>query len=185
MSLYNSLFGVNEFAPELMSMLGLNVPPDKQIDKTVDYNKFLKTCQAKNIWPIGRFRDAYVDRDSSSKLSIWVYTRNGGGNRPNYETVFDALKHHPNYIADMDDTLDSTYCYFQFSVPDKFKDRCVEILEIQGKVKNIKEKFEALLDKDFQDRSDPEVKNAIDVGFKILNQIPKTADSGSPNIITI
>jgi hypothetical protein len=93
MSLYNALFGVNQSAPFLLRTLGLNVSD------------------------AGRFRDCYISGDK-----IVLYTRNGGGNREDYQHVFDSLSKHPNYITDYDDDFDCTYASIEFSFPDEYKD---------------------------------------------------------------
>lgn len=65
----------------------------------------------------GRFRDAWVEWDENQVLRIAVYTRNGGGNRPDYAAVTDALRQHPCYITDRDDDFDSTYATYYFHFP--------------------------------------------------------------------
>lgn len=67
---------------------------------------------------LGRFRDAWVEPDpGDGQLLICVYTRNGGGNRPDYADVIAALAAHPAYLRDADDAFDSTYASFWFRVP--------------------------------------------------------------------
>lgn len=91
--LYNALFGVNPIADTLLFTLGLT----------------RGDC--------GRFRDCYI-----ADNQIVVYTRNGGGNRDDYQDVFDELSNHPNYTGDYDDDFDCTYAYITFSFPENFKD---------------------------------------------------------------
>jgi hypothetical protein len=90
MSMYNMVFGVSPAAPLLMAALNL---------KAAD---------------VGRFRDCYL----TDAGEIAVYTRNGGGNRDDYQDVFDALEKHPQYLRDEDDDFDCTYATIYFSVPD-------------------------------------------------------------------
>ena len=94
MSLYNQLFDENPDAAVLIGFLGLN----KEI--------------------FGRYRNIYLNKAGDK---IIVYTRCGGGNRTEYERVFEMMKRHPNYLRDYDDEHDSTYAYIEFSVPDKYK----------------------------------------------------------------
>lgn len=94
MSLYNALFGENPDAAVLIGFLGLN----KEV--------------------FGRYRNAYLNKAGDK---IIIYTRCGGGNRTEYERVFEMMKRHPNYLRDYDDDYDSTYAYIEFSVPDKYK----------------------------------------------------------------
>lgn len=93
MGLYNILFGRHPHADLVLAMLGL----------TRD--------------DVGRFRDVFV-----SGGEIAVYTRNGGGNREEYDAVFEFLSQHPNYLRDEDDSFDSTYATIFFSFPDEFAD---------------------------------------------------------------
>lgn len=86
---YHAIFGVNPNAPVILSALGLQLED------------------------FGRFRDAFVTNGD-----IAVYTRLGGGNRHAYVNVFAKMQGHPNYIRDVDDAFDSTYCTFYFTVPD-------------------------------------------------------------------
>jgi hypothetical protein len=115
MSLYNTLFGVNDRADILLTVLGLRAGD------------------------IPRFRDCFL-RDNT----ILIHTRTGGGNRAyyenektcreNYPDYFtgepsehpqppwnDDLRKHPNYLTDVDDAFDCTYANFYFSFPDEFK----------------------------------------------------------------
>ena len=93
MSLYNLLFGVNQDAGELLKML----------DLTTD--------------SFGRFRDAHLNEDGTK---IIVLTRCGGGNREDYDYVFEEMANHPEFITEYDDDFDCTYAYFEFRVPEKF-----------------------------------------------------------------
>ena len=137
MSLYNSLFGTNPLGPALKDILEIDV--EGGISS-------------------GRFRDIRVDETGEK---IILYTRNGGGNRECYEGweygesgckecedsdiclphKISILRTHPNYIRDYDDDFDCTYAYFEFSVPDDYKD-AMKLLSIkQGKPITISEKF--------------------------------------------
>lgn len=100
--MYNALFGFNENADELLSMLNLTKEQ------------------------VGRYRDCYLSKDGER---IIVYTRNGGGNRDDYEEVFQNLSTHPNYITDYDDDYDCTYASIEFSIPDEHKQRVSEIFK--------------------------------------------------------
>lgn len=88
--MYNMLFGTNELALELLNILNL---------KTEDF---------------GRFRDCYLSED---RTKIIVFTRCGGGNREDYDYVFEEIKEHPLYIRDYDDSFDCTYASIEFNMP--------------------------------------------------------------------
>jgi len=70
-----------------------------------------------SLGEFGRFRDAWVERDGED-LRYAIYTRNGGGNRPDYQEVTDRLRAHELYLADFDDEFDSTYATYYFRIPD-------------------------------------------------------------------
>lgn len=92
MSLYNMLFGTNPAAGFLLGALELETEK----------------------YPTGRFRDIYFEEEGNKVI---LYTRNGGGNREDYEDVFEALAEHPLYLTDYDDDFDSTYAYIEFKAP--------------------------------------------------------------------
>ena len=91
MSLYNMLFGKNPNADQLLGLLGYT-----QGD-----------C--------GRFRDVFVEDNH-----IVIHTRNGGGNREDYEYVFDEMSMHPLYAYDEDDDFDCTYANIYFKHPEGY-----------------------------------------------------------------
>jgi hypothetical protein len=88
---YNMLFGMNPISHAILATLGLT------------------------SHDVGRFRDCYVTNGE-----IAVYTRNGGGNREDYQEVIDKLAQHPCYLRDSDDKFDCTYCTIYFRYPDEW-----------------------------------------------------------------
>jgi hypothetical protein len=105
MSMYNMMFGQNPASSAILATLGLT-----QGD-------------------VGRFRDCFI-----ANGEIAVYTRNGGGNREDYQEVFDTLSKHPCYLRDEDDDYDSTYATIYFKFPEEFAEELRRL--------NIEEKFE-------------------------------------------
>lgn len=101
MSLYNMIFGMNPDSDKLLSLLG------------------------KTKSDFGRFRNVYMDEGY-----IVVHTRNGGGNREDYEDVFDEMSEHPWYSHDEDDSFDFTYANIYFKVPDDFHKSYIELMNI-------------------------------------------------------
>ena len=89
MSLYNMLFGMNSDADKILGFLG-------------------KTRE-----DFGRFRNVYVEDGY-----IVVHTRCGGGNRDDYEYVFDEMSEHPWYSHNADEDFDCTYADIYFKVPE-------------------------------------------------------------------
>ena len=91
--LYNMLFGENDQKSVLLSMIGM---------ENFDF---------------GRFRDIYVTEEH-----IVVHTRCGGGNREDYEYVFENASENPYYSHDEDDDFDCTYADIFFRHPEEYKE---------------------------------------------------------------
>ena len=148
MSLYNMLFGVNPAAGFLIASLGLDGEAPKGFDEKLESisdswgepdfsseagQELLKEGFESKYFPTGRFRDIYFENVEGSIPKIILYTRNGGGNRPYYEYVFQLLSKHPLYLGDYDDDFDCTYAYIEFKAPQ-------EVIDFFDDVKG--EKFE-------------------------------------------
>lgn len=187
MSLYNALFGVNPCAEVLKAILGIDQdlpdfpeldysewdPPDHTIPPLSDY---IAECVKQQACPSGRFRDIYV----SAKGTIVLHTRNGSGNRPYYQYVFEIARQHPNYIRDWDDDFDGTYANIEFSVPDWFK----EILQgaelptsLSPTPETPREKWENLL-RELDEGADTErTRRAVEVAKPIFQKIQDMLDT--------
>ena len=100
MSMYNMLFGMNPDTDTLLSLLDAT-PGD-----------------------FGRFRNVYMEDGY-----IIVHTRNGGGNREDYEDVFDEMSEHPWYSHDEDDSFDCTYANIYFKIPEDAVKTYVALLD--------------------------------------------------------
>ena len=114
MSLYNMLFGNNPSANEILSLLG------------------------KTQGDFGRYRNVYVEDDF-----IVVHTRCGGGNREDYEYVFEEMSDHPWYSHDQDDDFDCTYANIYFKVPENVQQELVNL----NKGENPKEQWKVLFER--------------------------------------
>ncbi len=114
MSLYNMVFGMNPDSDKLLEILG------------------------KTSGDFGRFRNVYMEDGY-----IVVHTRNGGGNRDDYEDVFDEMSMHPWYSHDEDDSFDCTYANFYFKLPED--EKLMVILRGLEKGKNPSEQWGELL----------------------------------------
>ena len=148
MSLYNMVFGMNPDADKLLSLLG------------------------KTAGDFGRFRNVYMEDGY-----IVVHTRNGGGNREDYEDVFDEMSDHPWYSHDADDDFDCTYAYFYFRVPEAFKPIFETFKDLgAGKDLNPTEKFAKMIEDLQNGNSTPETERALEVGKSIVEQIGKAID---------
>ena len=90
--MYNMLFGINPDSDKLLSLLG------------------------KTAGDFGRFRNVYMENGF-----IVVHTRNGGGNREDYEDVFAEMENHPWYSHDADEDFDCTYADIYFKLPEDEK----------------------------------------------------------------
>lgn len=158
--MYNMLFGENDVAGILLSILG-------------------KTRE-----DFGRFRDAYLSEDGHR---IIVYTRCGGGNREGYPEVFEAMSAHPQFITDYDDEFDCTYCSFEFSVPQEFLLTC-EGLAKRTDTRTGSQKFEdamRALDADIEKNKDnvssdliEELDNFVDEVSPELSKVVEELEDG-------
>ena len=115
MSLYNMPCGFSPACFWLMPMLG----------------------RKQEEWP--RFRDCFL---GENKDTIVIYTRVGGGNR---ECGYgeEKLYEDPNFLKTWDDDYDSTYGYYEFKVPDKWRGDFDKIMA--GEAKSVSEEYKALL----------------------------------------
>ena len=93
--LYNVVFGESGIGHELVGLLN-SVQPIS----------------------VGRYRDGWVEA-AGDTIVIAVYTRNGGGNRDDYDAEIGSMLSHPWFLSDDDDDFDSTYATFRFLVPDR------------------------------------------------------------------
>ena len=111
MSLYNLVNGFNPACVVLLPMLG----------------------RKQEEYP--RFRDCFLSEDMKR---IVIYTRVGGNNRG---CGFDeeALYSDPNFVTTYDDDFDSTYGYYEFNVPEKWKDDFYKIAD--GRIKEVSDEY--------------------------------------------
>lgn len=98
MSLYNMVHGVNPAAFFILPMLGKH--PDE--------------------YP--RFRDCFLRDEERPEYDnhIHIFTRTGGGNRDGYEQENQAMRDMEGFVADFDDSFDSTFASWVFKVPEKW-----------------------------------------------------------------
>ena len=94
MNLYNMLNGFNPACLFFMPMLG----------------------RKQDEYP--RFRDCFLSEDDER---IVIFTRVGGNNR-NCGFGEEELYNDPNFVKTYDDEEDSTYGYYEFNVPEKWKE---------------------------------------------------------------
>ena len=92
-----------------------------------------------------RFRNVFLKDEEYPEYDnhIHVYTRVGGGNRESYEDEITELQSMPGYVTDHDDSFDSTFATFVFSVPDEWKPDFDKI--ISGDVKTVSAEYQARL----------------------------------------
>ena len=108
MSLYNMVFGRSASAPVVLALL----------ERSQD--------------DFGRYRDAWIEKNDAGELRLAVYTRNGGGNREDYQDVFDALSAHPLWLRDDDDDFDCTYATIYFRAPEDAVERVKKLAADAG-----------------------------------------------------
>lgn len=126
MSLYNMMCGINPVAGRLLKAINLN--PGS----------------------IPRFRDIWINNDFTE---ITVHTRTGGGNREAYADQNEALQAHPLYLRDADDSFDSTFADFTFSVPKEEKEALMAEIESEiGDDPNMKAKALAIITEEAREK---------------------------------
>lgn len=152
MSLYNTLFGENEESPVLLGMIGVNK----------EY--------------FDRYRDVELIHDGTR---IQVFTRLGGGNRPDYKETWDKIRNHHLYIKDYDDDFDCTYAYIEYNIPDEFKETAKKMFK--GEPATFKEKFEKELE-DMNEEGTEAYKKAEEIAKKIISVVENTKDGDDGNI---
>lgn len=150
MSLYNMLFGKNPFHKILLQALDISEGD------------------------VPRFRDCYLTEDGSK---IAVYTRTGGGNRPDYETENSWMQNVFGFISDCDDDFDCTYATFFYEIPEAFKPM-IETLQNMGAEDNPQEKFQQLIADMDAKKETPETKRALEVGRSIFEQMENLPSGG-------
>lgn len=74
--------------------------------------------------------------------AILIYTRTGGNNR-GCGFAEEELYKDPNFLSTYDDDFDSTYGYYEFSVPEKWKKDFDLIL--QNRLSEVSDKYVAYL----------------------------------------
>lgn len=120
MSFYNMMHGYNPACLIIMPMLGR---------KQEDYP---------------RFRDCFV----VNKENIVILTRVGGNNRGCGYGEEDLLED-PHFVRTFDDDFDSTYGYYLFKVPDKWKKDFDAIME--GRFSDVSDEYVEYLEQFWPD----------------------------------
>jgi len=92
----------------------------------------LSTEKPLTMQDIPRFRDMYT-LEEEGIVKFGLYTRTGGGNRPDYEAQNAVLASHPLYEVDYDDDFDSTFAHFIYRVPDEYQERMLKLHQIFSK----------------------------------------------------
>lgn len=60
------------------------------------------------------FTDSRFKDENTTKDTVVVLTRTGGGNRAEYKTWWENIKKHHNYVIDYDADFDRTYAFIEF-----------------------------------------------------------------------
>lgn len=70
-----------------------------------------------------RFRDCFVEREDLPHFAynIILLTRTGGDNREAYKEQNDAIRNMPDFVTDFDWDEDTTFAYWIFDVPAKWR----------------------------------------------------------------
>jgi hypothetical protein len=122
MGLYNVMFGENQFGPVLVELVNKRQPIE-----------------------VGRYRDAWVEAHGDRPL-IRVHTRNGGGNREDYDDP--SMQAHPWYVRDEDDDFDCTYADYWFAPdPDDLdQETMAALVTMAGDPVNMGERWRQAID---------------------------------------
>ena len=120
MSLYNLVQGMSPLAGPLLGALGLSAGD------------------------VGRFRDVFLNVEEGEPV-LGVFTRNGGGNRSDYQEVFARLRKHPLYLRDADEEYDNTYAMIWFKVPGELREELLAFVK-QHPYVSPGERFQKVLD---------------------------------------
>lgn len=177
MSMYNMLFGVSPIAADAVHAAGL-----RRRD-------------------LGRYRDAWFDRDSAGEPVVVVHTRNGGGNREHWDwegsgyteaagpscrcpgcVVTFAKARFPTFLSDTDDGFDSTYANMVFSVLPEWRDRALALLQVHLPL-NTQERWKEAIEA--MKRGDPEIMEKCKPLVAQLTEAIKRVESGEGGGVNI
>jgi len=124
---------------------------------------------------VSRFRDTCISEDG--KL-VTVYARIGGGNREHHANEWEALKGHPQYVRDYDDTFDNTYASIEFKVILPEHQKAFAEMAAHPAVGTVHptQKFAEVMSKIQEHKpgtptKDPVLANALTVGQAIADQL--------------
>ena len=112
MSLYNMVNGVNQATFFILPMLGKH--PEEYPRFRDCFVGALENSEEEDQYGIPR-------KKVNDEKVISVYTRTGGSNRSGYIEEIKALQEMPTYVRDYDDSFDSTFAVFIFSIPEKWQ----------------------------------------------------------------
>ena len=104
---------------------------------------------------------------------ITVFTRLGGDNRKSYGDVISCLKKNEWFKTDFDDDFDETYAYFQFNVPEEYKELCKEMSPEEERPS-----FRDMFQRELKEMNTPGTK-AYETAQKIAKQIMDNIESGN------
>ena len=109
-----------------------------------------------------RFRDCFLGDEEHPEYNgkIQIYTRVGGGNRDDYEEEIAALRKMPGFIADFDDSFDSTFASFVFDIPEKWQADIA--LYLLGKVAETSAEYQELILNTF-----PKIREKVQAAFNL------------------
>jgi hypothetical protein len=111
MNMYNVVFQQDELAWFYAGLIASTFGDAPTVKKLT-----LEETKEDVLRNFGRFRDAWLEKHGDE---IWVriHTRNGGNNRPDYQSQIDRMRQHPWFVKDEDMEFDNTYADFYFRIP--------------------------------------------------------------------
>lgn len=132
MSLYNALNGFNPACLLVLPMLGKH--PD-------DYPRFRDCFAGKLTNSENKDQFGIPLKFNDNQHLISIYMRIGGINRPDYIDEIQQLRSISEYVEDYDDSFDSTFATFVFTVPDKWKVEFHRIIHEDIEIRNISDEY--------------------------------------------
>ncbi len=158
MSMYNMMHGTNPHAALLLAMLGFSNPSEQ----------------------IPRLRDCYVDDDGH----IVVFTRTGGGNRPDYAEQNATLEARTGFLRTEDWATDTTFAKWVYAAPEG-SEKLVRQLADTGARSDPTEKFEALIADMQAGATKPSTRQALERAKPLMEQLRTAIEGRGPAAVAV
>ena len=118
MSLYQMVNGLNPATFYILPMLGNH--PDM-------YPRFRDCFLTERKFQMQDGMPLMLPVEGGREDLIFILTRTGGNNRADYQEQIDWMRSLPGYIEDYDEEFDSTFAFFVYEIPEKWKPELVSL----------------------------------------------------------